>query len=312
MDESLDDCAFSLDLVVGNDYVISLVGSNASTGACDTFVATILAAAGSIFSIDDGAAIELGSVTVNGDGTATFSGSFESLLSCPELGFEDQDADGACDGWDGSLPNDEGDLSSTACTADEQCADGEYCEESLGYCFSDSFSACATDADCEAQFPGAGRTCSAEHNTCVEGSGGGTGDDGGDAVPTLADFAGTYEISSASNCANNATVTSNAVRYEAASLSGDQLILTGSNEPAESRCGHGATAIAPAGSNGVFSATNVVTASESCPGCPLDEGLASDYEFYVESGQKLLVRTVLIGAGTWLAPAGCTVIYVMQ
>ncbi len=134
LDENLTDCAFSLALLIGNDYVISFVGTNPVSGECDTFVATLLAGSGSLFNIDAGTAIDLGTITIDpATDTATFSGSFTDVLGCEEIGFDDRDDDGACDGWDGSFPDDPTDFEAIDCTADTDCPEGETCGE-FGFC----------------------------------------------------------------------------------------------------------------------------------------------------------------------------------
>jgi hypothetical protein len=156
-DTRLTECTFSLNLIVGKDYVISLVGPNPETGACDTFVATMLASSGSIFHIGSGDAIDLGNVTIS-DGIATFTGRFSDFLSCAILGFDDSDFDGLCDGWDGELPDSESSFDSTECESSSDCGDGEFCTacgDESGYCLSTDYvctegNSCGTGNKCVA------------------------------------------------------------------------------------------------------------------------------------------------------------------
>lgn len=104
-DENLSDCAFSLPLVVGSDYVISFVGTDAATGACDKFVATLIAGGSAIFRIEDGTEFDLGDVTIDPTtGSATASNTFSGMASCAELDKPDSDGNGVCDDWQEEFP----------------------------------------------------------------------------------------------------------------------------------------------------------------------------------------------------------------
>lgn len=157
MDENLGDCAFSLPLVIGKSYVISVVGTNPATGACDTFLASLKTSAGSLFAVAAGDAVDLGTVSVTG-GVATFTGTFGGVEGCAAMGFDDVDGDGFCDGWDGELPGSD-DFAVTACSSNSDCASGEICTAcggEAGYCIA-SECLCGADDEC-----GAGMRCVAD------------------------------------------------------------------------------------------------------------------------------------------------------
>jgi hypothetical protein len=109
-DDTLSDCTFSLPLVIGSDYVISFVGL-ADDGTCSRFVATLIAGGESVFSIEAGNDVLLGTITIDpatGQATASEMASYEDMLiGCAELGVMDSDGDSICDTWD-DMMDDEG------------------------------------------------------------------------------------------------------------------------------------------------------------------------------------------------------------
>lgn len=114
LDENLTDCAFSLPLVIGSDYVISFVGTDPATGTCTKFLATLINSGSSIFSIEDGALFDLGDISIDpatGEAIAEFL--FDGLMSCAELSSTDTDSDDICDDWEEEFPEEWGDTGSS-------------------------------------------------------------------------------------------------------------------------------------------------------------------------------------------------------
>lgn len=122
-DDALDGCVMRLELVVGKSYVISFVD------AAGGFLATLVGANGSIFSIVSGSVeIDLETISIAG-GQATFTGnilnfldsdgdgtvdaaddapcggsSCDDVYSCAHFGFADADGDDICDAWESGVP----------------------------------------------------------------------------------------------------------------------------------------------------------------------------------------------------------------
>lgn len=107
LDEDLSDCAFSLALAIGQNYVISFVSPDPATDLCTKFVATLVAGGDSVLSIDAGEDIAFGAITIDPvTGQATFTGSIEELLACEELMQSDMDDDGICDSFEQAVADD--------------------------------------------------------------------------------------------------------------------------------------------------------------------------------------------------------------
>lgn len=202
-DENLGSCTFSLALTTGKNYIISFIGTNPATSACDVFLANLSIQASSLLNIQSGDAVDLGTISMSGQ-NATCSGSFSDITTCAALGLNDADGDGFCDGWDGEAPASD-DFSATGCQSSSDCTGGAICtacDGASGYCLSSDYvctsahscavgercilalcsspgigycdyadsgeTECTTDSDCS--WLGSGATCSS--GFCQAASGG--------------------------------------------------------------------------------------------------------------------------------------------
>lgn len=301
-DSTLSDCRFSLPLVVGKKYVISLVGPNAGGTACDTFVATIIATSGSIFDISSGSEVDIGDIVINANGTATCSGADSSGLvgSCAASGYADSDLDGVCDWSDGEVPSSSGERLTT-CTNDSNCASGEYCSV-YGYCWTDEHHTCTVDADC-----GDGYACSS-YNECLPSTSSGT------STPlAVSDLPHWYLLHDVSGCADNSVAEDHAPQYLCVwASSGSGLALDIFEYAATGGCNSDITTVTPTVSGETFIVDAFAFSNQETCFTESDAGTLGTLTFsrdVAESKIQLVRQITNSSTSTALTPVGCSLTY---
>jgi len=306
MDESLADCAFSLGLTIGKEYVISFVGTNSTTGACDTFVATLLAGtSGSVFSIRTGEGdIDLGTISVDPTtGSATFSATFTDILSCDDLGLADDDSDGMCNGADGEVPAADDFAGVVECASSSDCTEGKTCNDA-GFCSDETpptTAECTEDANCEALHPGEGKVCDAADGTCK--------------APTfsIGDLEGSYQRTSFEGAAGCETYINRMSEVEGVAVTGADVVMTGDDTTGGCNPETVPVIFTPTQTGSIFEAVSVLV--RECP-VEINDRQTNTITFDASATPITLVREITAReAGNIQFPSesiGCKGIYEKQ